>query len=109
MNVVSSYSWADQNEEWHRINIGLNWYDLVQLVTEKRVEGYHVEVPDGSDEVQLVTDSGQSMPLDLQFQVLQAQADVYVIRQRWVEGYPKEKAMADLAAIAKRVPVLKLK
>ena len=104
MNVLAGYSFTS-GDEWKKVSVSLNHYDLIQLVRDGRVEGYQVKAVD--PEIRIVDDSGVDMPLDLQFQVLQAQADCYLIVQRAQLGYPADKAKADIAAIRKRVPILK--
>lgn len=105
MNVISAYSFENEGGEWRKVSISLNHYDLIQLVRDGKVAGYQVKAVE--PEIRIVDDSGVDMPLDLQFKVLQAQADRYLVVQRVLLGYPKEKAQADIAAINKRVPILK--
>jgi hypothetical protein len=105
VNVAVSKSWQTEDGGWRKVSIGLNWYDLVKLVGEKKVEGYHIAIIE--DEVRIVDDSGTEMPLVDQYKVVEAQADLLLMYQRVVDGFPKELAAAEMRKIRERVPILK--
>jgi hypothetical protein len=115
VNVAVSKSW-EEADGWRKVSVGLNWYDLVKLVSEKRVEGYHIETVIGPKsvapelmqaDIRIQDDSGTEMPIVEQYKVLQAQADILVLYQRVVDGYPAERAKAEIMKIRERVPILK--
>jgi hypothetical protein len=105
VNVALARSWSTEDGSWRRVSIGLNWYDLVKLVGEGRVEGYHLAIVE--EEVRIYDNDNSEMVLVEQYKVLEAQADILLWYQRVIEGYPKELAKAEIEKIKQRVPILK--
>jgi hypothetical protein len=107
MMVTSNFSWEQGDRSWRKLGVTLGWADMVRLVMEKKVKGYHAEIQNG--EVQLLDDKGEQMPLLLLYRILQAQADLMLTHQVYTEqGLTRADALAQLSDIGKRVPELTL-
>jgi hypothetical protein len=83
MNVTSGLTYEkDGAYRKHSVNLGFG--DLVRLVDEKKVKGYHLAEEETG--VRIVDDAGERMPLVVAYRVLQAQADILVWFQTAAEG-----------------------
>lgn len=116
MNVSSSQSWQQNGgDAWRKLVVVLGWADLCRIVAEGRVEGYQLTQPPEADDIQVVGADGAQMLVTTMYKVLQAQADLLLIAQMFVEaawGPPegpeaKKLAMIELEAVRSRCPILK--
>jgi hypothetical protein len=86
----------------------------VRLVAEKKVNGYHVVIPEDSEgkvlttDIQLLDDAGEQMPALVMYRVLQAQADLLLTAQMYEEDAfdSQEVALAQMRDIKRRTPEL---
>lgn len=73
MNVAYGLSYETSGGyRKHSTNLGFG--DLVRLVDEGKVEGFHIE--DGDDGVKVVDEAGERMPVAVAHRVLSAQAAI---------------------------------
>ena len=83
MNVTSGLTYQlDGSYRKHSVNLG--FADLVRLVDEGKVQGYHLD--EGEEGVKIVDDAGERLPVVTAYRVLQAQADILVWFQAAAEG-----------------------
>jgi hypothetical protein len=84
MNVTSGLTYElDGSYRKHSVNLG--YADLVRLVDEGKVKGYHLDETE-NEGVKVVDDLGQRLPVVTAYRVLQAQADILVWFQAAAEG-----------------------
>jgi hypothetical protein len=83
VNVTSGLTYElDGSYRKHSVNLG--FADLVRLVDESKVKGFHLE--ETEEGVKIVDETGERMPVVTAYRVLQAQADILVWFQTAAEG-----------------------
>lgn len=90
------------------VSISLGWYDLVRLVEEKRVEGYHVGIHEDGDELLILDDADAVMPVEMMQRVLAGECDMLL--WRWVYrdgGCQRETADEEIAKAMKLASILR--
>jgi hypothetical protein len=105
VNVGRNFSF-EKDGIWRKIVISLNHYDLLQLVADKKVEGYHLALVE--EEARIFDDQNVDMTVAEQFTVLSAYADYLGLRQMALEGgATNEYVLEQINGIRQRAPRLR--
>jgi hypothetical protein len=106
MNVSSGLTYRDTDDNFRKVSVSLGYGDLVRIVDEGRVEGFHIEEAD--EGVKIVDEAGERITVQVSYRVLQAEADVLLWWQVTSEGGAAvEFAKAKIEAARGRARILR--
>ena len=109
MNVQRNLSYQASDGGYRKIAVGLVWDDLLQLVEEKRVEGYQLAEAETMHGVAIVNDAGEKISVVAAYRIMQAACDLLAWSQLASEGAASvEFAKEKMDAARARAPQLRL-
>jgi hypothetical protein len=86
MRAGRNLSYEAEGGSWRKVLIYLDENDLIQLVRDKKVDGWRVEFVGEARQLALLNDQNEPMPVMTQYLILQAYADVLAWTQVYSEG-----------------------